>query len=465
MDRSQSEVVGFVLLFGIIILSTVSVLAIGAQFIPVVQDDVETSRAENTMTKFSSEANLVAFGRSESQTISLPRGTSADVNPNSSWIRVQGESPSSTTTFMNASMGDVRYNGIAYEGGGVWRVDGGQMVSPPGYSYREETLTLQIANITGDQSVSRRATIRSQGSEQTFPTAATGNPIQRTKINVTVDSPYYRGWADYFETRLNSEVSVFPDKEQVTATLIPPPEDITANKGVIAKGDLDIDGNPNDRITGGITLGGETDDEGAIKGPIEENSPVTADLTPSTEIISDAQVRLGSEPAPASNSDVDAGTYAVSDDSIFSTDTEFDTTNGDIELLVNDSLKKSSDLDIVGDGTVTIYVDGDIKMNGQPKWGNSSNPGSLKMYGEQLDRITEFYGVLYTSTTDIAGAGSDPDLRGALISTAGNVNMAGNVDIEYDDAVKNQVLTEVQPEFPTVSYLHIGKSRITVSDD
>jgi hypothetical protein len=70
--------------------------------------------------------------------------------------------------------------------------------------------------------------------------------------------------------------------------------------------------------------------------------------------------------------------------------------------------------------------------------------------------------VIYTDAVEIKGAGHDPDLLGAVVSTADTVTMGGNVDIEYGTALANSKLQEVEVEFAKISYLHISQNEIEI---
>lgn len=332
------------------------------------------------------------------------------------------------------------------------------MISPPEYNYRDDTLTLQATDVVGSRSLSGEVIIESLGSTQKPFT----NPLSKQKIEVTVHSRYYRAWADYFETRMDSDVSVNKEQKLVTATLVPPPEDVTADKGLLASGDLSISGNPKNRISGGVSIGGTTNNKDAINGDVEENSVVARNITDASEIISSAKNRLSEAPSPPSDT-ITTGQYSTGSGT-FETPTTFDTTNGDIEIYVDSELTKNDDISIEGDGDVNIYVDGVVDQTSNSiQWGSQDQVDSLTMYSQDLTKLKTFYGVFYTDAVDIQGGGNDPDIVGALISTD-SVNLGSNVDIEYNESVSQTVVTEVEPEYPTVSYLHIGKSRIKVSN-
>ncbi|MFC6975704.1 hypothetical protein ACFQL1_15180 [Halomicroarcula sp. GCM10025709] len=134
---------------------------------------------------------------------------------------------------MNESMGAIVYdNGdqeIAYQGGGVWRSAGGSsavMVSPPEFHYREATLTLPLVTVAGEESIDGRAVISRNTSQAYFPNRSLDknftNPLERSAVEVTVQSDYYRAWGTFFEQRTTGNVTYDHSNDRVTVDLITP---------------------------------------------------------------------------------------------------------------------------------------------------------------------------------------------------------------------------------------------------
>ncbi|MEF8914044.1 DUF7289 family protein [Natronomonas sp.] len=482
ISRGQSEVIGVVLLFGLTILSISLIVAVGGASIGSIQHSAEFSSAEQSMTQLGAKSSLVALGESDSQRVELPNGEgSTTVNSTAGTMEIRIINKTGTVDKRTIELGAITYdqdgNTVAYQGGGVWkRTNGGStMVSPPEFHYRGETLTLPLVNVTNDAVVSEGATVEGLDTTQVYPNAHQQNPNENSKVNVTVHSEYYEAWAEYFESRTDATATVDHDNRTATATLVPPPTPINIDSGVVGAGNLTLNGASN--VEGDVSLGGEVKGGGAggVSGDIEENVSENKELETAASKINTARSRLGGEPAPSDNSYVEAGTYFVSDDDIFSDDTTFDTSDGDIELFVDgDAVAEGTgggpfappELDVVGDGKVEIYVDGEFDMNGQPTWGRDSQVDSLFVYSLGVDRITEFYGVIYTDDVDVAGAGgggpSSTDLKGALISTADNIEASGQLKVEYDPALENIQLEEVETEFATLMYLHVTDNKVRV---
>jgi hypothetical protein len=229
--RGQSEVLAVVLLFGLTVLGTVTIVAVGSDSLDQTETEAELQRAEHAMTTFDSESVLVALDESEVKRVPLgdSGGGQYSVSEDAGWIRVthhnHTSSGSTSETIYNRTLGAVTYRNdgrtIAYQGGGVWRSDGegSVMVSPPEFHYRSETLTLSSIHVRGSGHVSgtAHATVTSERNRtRIFPnetlyqgtTKQYANPVQNGMVEVTVRSEYYQGWATYFRARTQGEVSV-----------------------------------------------------------------------------------------------------------------------------------------------------------------------------------------------------------------------------------------------------------------
>ncbi|MEF8899807.1 MAG: hypothetical protein V5A25_01090, partial [Halovenus sp.] len=213
-SRGQSETLGFILIFSVVILGAIAVVALGAVALNDTEDGLSNDRAEKTMTQFASQGALVALEGSDTQRINFPRSNRDRyaIDANEGWMEITNSNASSTAVVANVTLGTVTYEGsdgtrIAYQGGGVWRTsdrgDGSTMVSPPEFHYRAATLTLPVVNITGGNFLDSGAVISHETTEGIYPDRGKGfiNPLQNGSVNVTVGSKYYRAWGQYFEER------------------------------------------------------------------------------------------------------------------------------------------------------------------------------------------------------------------------------------------------------------------------
>ena len=244
--RGQSEVLGVVLLLAITITGTGLIVAFGASALTDSQEASEIDSAEHSMTQLDSKASLVGVGSSRTQTLSLGVAGETRVENGSGWMRVQVINLTDDTVehvVMNQTLGSVVYENagtsVAYQGGGVWkRTDNGTtMVSPPEVHYRGTTLTLPLVVVSGQETLDGETVIGQNGStEPKYPNGSAGlrNPLTEAKVNLTIQSEYYRAWGRFFERRTGGQVVVDRANRTVTLTLVTPFDRSPISGGIIS---------------------------------------------------------------------------------------------------------------------------------------------------------------------------------------------------------------------------------------
>jgi len=251
-ERSgQSNPLAVIILLGITITSSGLIIGVGTQAFDGTRETASLSLNEQSMSKLDAEAAVVALGSADTRQIRL--GDDGDgrysVRDSGSWIRIEHRNYTGTgsdETIYNESLGGVVYESggdtIAYEGGGVWRTaetGNTTMISPPEFRYRGATLTLPVIRVTGDTDVAGggrpTAGIQSAATdERVFPTNGSANPgtgapyddgspyanpVTNGSVAITVHSPHYAGWADYFRERTEGNVTVDDANEEATVVL------------------------------------------------------------------------------------------------------------------------------------------------------------------------------------------------------------------------------------------------------
>lgn len=251
-DSGQAEVLGVALLLGLLVLGTTAVLGLGGAALDRTQSSSQLENAEHSMTLFDSRAAMVALGGSGTQTVSFGSGGGDfRVDENAGELRVihvdyDGSiSPgddSNDETLYAGTLGSVVYTSgdtdIAYQAGGVWRKGEGdaRMISPPEFHYRSATLTLPVVVASGSGgaggSGASRVTLREESNSfsreypdesQTYagaPSRVYDNPVQKGFIRIEVESEYYEGWAEYFRTRTDGQVSAFDNNQTARLDLV-----------------------------------------------------------------------------------------------------------------------------------------------------------------------------------------------------------------------------------------------------
>jgi hypothetical protein len=241
-----------------VITGTAIVVMLGSSALTDTQSTSEIERAENSMTLFNTRAAMVALGDSPSQSVAFGRG-SGDIEtvPDRGWLRVTHSNYTGSggdEVIFNETLGAVVYTNddttIAYQGGGVWRKDvvgESRMVSPPEFHYRAATLTLPVVRVQNAAAGSGGTTARIEQVSQTrrvYPSttkySVTGtkynNPVVNGTVNVTVQSQYYQGWANYFRDRTDGTITVSDDTNRTNVEL-------TSLSGSLGDFDLPTEGN------------------------------------------------------------------------------------------------------------------------------------------------------------------------------------------------------------------------------
>lgn len=248
LEHSQdavSEVVGYTLLLGIIVLG-IGIISLTA--LPIIQDAKEQAYLKNVeqgFTVLDSKASLASIGKQPTQIVQMYT-QAGDITVNDSGLsRIKVTFTNGTATYVvyNESMGTIQYqlgdNKIAYEGGGVFRKYPGEgdpvMITPPEFHYNGETLTLPIIRINSNQSVGGTGVVTLRlVSEQTpnvlFPNPDDNpeytNPLLLGKqVNVVIKSDYYKAWAKYIKERTEASALTNDVTKEVKVILNTKPND------------------------------------------------------------------------------------------------------------------------------------------------------------------------------------------------------------------------------------------------
>ena len=262
LSRGQSEVLGYLLVFVMVLVGATIVLALGLSSIGDSENQLTLDRAEKTLTQLDAKAGTVELGGG-SQRISLPvdAGEQYRLDESAGWINVSARNHTSGETFTitNTTMGAIVYeNGgreIAYQGGGVWRsqADEGLMVSPPELHYRDATVTLPALRISGDGQLGGAVLVEHVSTTQKFPDGNRSNPLEHHVVTVTVQSEYYLGWAQYLSQRTDGTVDIDNERNRVSSSLVSPIGDVeitAAVQGHSRNGDLVFQSDPSHPCSG-----------------------------------------------------------------------------------------------------------------------------------------------------------------------------------------------------------------------
>jgi hypothetical protein len=170
----------------------------------------------------------------------------------------------------------------------------------------------------------------------------------------------------------------------------------------------------------------------------------------------------------------DAGTY-FSDSGVSLDSSTFDTSSGNIDVVVNGSLDFNSDTyEITGDGNVTLYVKGDVEMSGNARINSNGDSSDLLMYvHSDAGSVTaakgtpQYKGLIYAPNTDlnIKGGGkcknAKNDCNGNIVGGIVVRNAEGNGKIRGDDDID---ITLEFADSAAITYLHISENRVEIKD-
>ena len=348
---AQSEVIGVLLILGITFASIGVIFALAQPTVSDARQDVTTDRVQRDMGLLDTRLSAAGFGTSENESVRLDLGQG----------RLFSES---NTTFMNVTVGgDSVYNGsigsieyrngetsVAYEGGGLWRRtgNGSSMVSSPGIEFDGEALTVPVYNVTTDLGVGGVSTVSVVGGDNTrkYPNATLGreNPTDESVKIAIEDSKYLRAWARYLGNTVGADVTLDESQDRVEAVLGPLDSLSQIDTSGVSKREYNAPSNDpfNDGVEDGVKL-------------------------PSVDRTVASYVEYAEE---------NEGTSQVKD--IF--DCRSTTCGGTAKVFFNDTdytMDSAEDFDSIGNGNLTVVVDGDLTVEGVDPEVDSSDDSSV----------------------------------------------------------------------------------------
>jgi len=470
-DRAQSELLGTILIFGLSLLVIGTTLAFGAVAIGDLTDEAEATNVENSLSHFSSKVSLVALGDSDVQSYSLSstRDGTVSVQPDAGEIEVTHTVNGTVEGSTQSPLGAVVYQGanrdVAYQGGGVWtkRGENSSMVSPPEYYYRGATLTLPIIRVDGEGAVSGTA----QGDITPGPDGSTratelGSPLDEGTVTVRVQSEYYEGWFDFFTQRAEGSTVIYHENNTVISELTVP-DDVPFNKAISVRGDYSASGNA-----------------GAEEGEVEEGVPHRSAGPLIDSRIADASSNNdNNQHGCISASGIDsgctltAGTYYLDSDTTLSGDLNFDTSDGDVEFVVNGDFDiENHDITVIDEETdnrVTYYVGDSLEAQGGATVSTATEepqpPRNVFIIGDQLLESSTGSGtitleaLIYAPDADFETAGN-VDIIGSLI--ANSVDVRGNVEVARE-GVPPGTSIEITGAANQIQFIHVTHNEVSVT--
>lgn len=471
-ERGSSTVIGYISLVVIVITASSLIIIAGASMIDTLAHQNQIAHAQQTLSQFSSEASLVALGGLDYREVDYgdTHNGYIELRENASTIEVSMKNESSTTHLIDEwKLGAVVYqNGdteVAYEGGGIWQKQGelSQMVSPPEYHYQEQTLTFPAIRISGD-SRSNGPTKLAIEEIDSSKVAEHNNPITDGEIHVTVESNYCEGWREFFLTRTGGSVSDCSN-QSVTAQLVAPQED-SLSHGIAVEEGIDF---PNSAASDFPDKTEANTDLLEIDSIVKNKINSAKDTNDNGGCIDVDSLRGGCT--------LTSGTYFVNDSANLNNDMKYDTSDGNIEIVINGDLDLTAqtlrNIDTDTTNNVTYYVNGDLEL--QQSTINSDSPniesyrslflvtGGIATDSNSLANA-EIDAVIYAPNADVSLNGNGNSvIRGAVYVNSLTMSGGGRSTIEYDEEGLDNFTLELDTEASTITYLHLSKNRIHVT--
>jgi len=235
-DSAVSEVVGFILVFSIIMLAIGVIYAVGYPSIQSSKENTQFQNMEQSFMVLQSDIKMVAFDQAPVKTLKTSLGGGAiTVYPDAGWINVS-TTAGGGDVIRNVTIGAIEYekNGrsIAYEGGGVWeKYPSGaalKLSEPRIFVHNtstgnRRTVFVSIINISSEKGIS------SVGGEGTASVVVRLNNrssspyINSTSapenVTIVVTSDYADAWGRYFDDDIKADSVNTTGANKVTAII------------------------------------------------------------------------------------------------------------------------------------------------------------------------------------------------------------------------------------------------------
>lgn len=230
-SRGASEVLGVVLLIGIVVTASLLVVVFGAPGIEAVQSQTDEQQAETILQEFDSRLSSLAAS-SDTPRAQYDLG---ETNPRQfrvsrdGWLNVTANR--NTSCAANVSLSSVHYENdnnvdVGYQAGGVWnRYPGNNstMVSEPSVRYRDGTIDVDVVNLTGNLDQAQNDLVLT-GRESPTERLTQGDCVRPNNVTIAVESRYYQAWARYLETEFGTPATAHHSNQ--TATLYIPQSEL-----------------------------------------------------------------------------------------------------------------------------------------------------------------------------------------------------------------------------------------------
>jgi hypothetical protein len=229
-DRGVSEVVGVVVLFGMVMAGVALVFLTGSAVSDGVSERNQLRAAEQGLQEFDARATSLSNGADASSVAMGDNIEGAATVDRDDELRVVVEGASACSTTVPLDVYSYRLDeggSVAYQAGAVWRTEGEEtrIVSPPDLNYRNGSVSITAVELRGQydddvrlrKNVSRTHEQTAQAKADLFEDPACHRP---DSVRLEVDSDeYHDGWYTYFQREMPDAATVTHDPSAGTVTV------------------------------------------------------------------------------------------------------------------------------------------------------------------------------------------------------------------------------------------------------
>lgn len=208
-DRGVSDVIGFVLVFSLVVASVAVVSVSGVDTLQTARDAEQLENAERAFDVLADNvADLHRRGApSRATEMSLGQAQLKTGDPIVMNVTVNETGAASPTPVLNRTARPIVYSGnrdrqLVYEAGAVFRVnrDGGLMTRQPPFVIADDRVLLSVLTIRSESTQSLGGSsvlVRTDHRGAAVRHASSDGSVQN--VTIRVESPRASVWADYFE--------------------------------------------------------------------------------------------------------------------------------------------------------------------------------------------------------------------------------------------------------------------------
>jgi hypothetical protein len=224
-ERSLSDVLGYVLVFSLVVTSVLLVTVGGLATVEDARDSEQAQNAERSFQVVADNFASIYERNAPSRSTEISLGESEIFYNSNSSLTVRGDDQELASRDLRPVQMDVTgEQSVAYEAGAVFR-DNGQsiaMVRPPPFLLSESRVHLPVIQTSASSIESAGgATVLLRGISTGRLVATSGNETELgfDELTIEISSPRFRAWERYFSDEQNLDCTTDPDVETVTCTL------------------------------------------------------------------------------------------------------------------------------------------------------------------------------------------------------------------------------------------------------